>query len=111
MPRPVIRTNELLYKYPQRCFSLRGAGKGKCRPHPAATRIRIARYGYFRRKPLLRRVCGIWPRLMPTTCFFSTPSCNRGPEAATLHVLPQLWFRNTWSWGYNDYRPSLQAAG
>ena len=23
---------------------------------------------------------------------------NRGPEAAPLHVLPQLWFRNTWSW-------------
>jgi hypothetical protein len=24
---------------------------------------------------------------------------NRGPERATLHVLPTLWFRNTWSWG------------
>jgi len=24
---------------------------------------------------------------------------NRGPEPATLHVLPQLWFRNTWAWG------------
>jgi len=24
---------------------------------------------------------------------------NRGPEEARLHVLPQLWFRNTWSWG------------
>jgi hypothetical protein len=24
---------------------------------------------------------------------------NRGPEAAELHVLPQLWFRNTWAWG------------
>jgi hypothetical protein len=24
---------------------------------------------------------------------------NRGPEAASLHVLPTLWFRNTWSWG------------
>jgi hypothetical protein len=24
---------------------------------------------------------------------------NRGPEAARLHVLPTLWFRNTWSWG------------
>jgi len=24
---------------------------------------------------------------------------NRGPEAATLQILPQLWFRNTWSWG------------
>src|SRR5262245_17030748 len=26
---------------------------------------------------------------------------NRGPEAATLHVLPTLWFRNTWSWSHN----------
>lgn len=25
---------------------------------------------------------------------------NRGPEAADLHILPTLWFRNTWSWGY-----------
>ncbi|HEY3494284.1 MAG TPA: glucosidase, partial [Polyangiaceae bacterium] len=33
--------------------------------------------------------------------------CNRGPEAATLHVLPQWWFRNTWSWNAADDRPSL----
>jgi hypothetical protein len=26
-------------------------------------------------------------------------ACNRGPEDAELHVLPHLWFRNTWSWG------------
>ncbi len=25
--------------------------------------------------------------------------CNRGPDAAKIHVLPMLWFRNTWSWG------------
>ena len=25
---------------------------------------------------------------------------NRGPEAAELHILPTLWFRNTWSWGW-----------
>jgi len=24
---------------------------------------------------------------------------NRGPEKTTLHLLPTLWFRNTWSWG------------
>ena len=24
---------------------------------------------------------------------------NRGPEDAAIHVLPHLWFRNTWSWG------------
>jgi hypothetical protein len=32
---------------------------------------------------------------------------NRGPEAATLHVLPQLWFRNTWSWKQGAARPHL----
>ncbi len=34
---------------------------------------------------------------------------NRGPEAATLHLLPTLWFRNTWSWGLDDYRPQARA--
>ena len=27
---------------------------------------------------------------------------NRGPEDAELHLLPTLWFRNTWSWGCGD---------
>jgi hypothetical protein len=35
---------------------------------------------------------------------------NRGPESATLHVLPTLWFRNTWSWGDEVAKPSLEAA-
>jgi hypothetical protein len=33
---------------------------------------------------------------------------NRGPEAADLHLLPSVWFRNTWSWGHNVPRPSLR---
>jgi hypothetical protein len=36
---------------------------------------------------------------------------NRGPEAATLRVLPTLWFRNTWSWGDGAKRPLLNQAG
>jgi len=32
---------------------------------------------------------------------------NRGPEAAELHLLPTLWFRNTWSWGRDPERPTL----
>ena len=32
---------------------------------------------------------------------------NRGPEIAQLHVLPTLWFRNRWAWGYTDERPEL----
>lgn len=35
---------------------------------------------------------------------------NRGPEAATLHLLPSLWFRNTWSWGKDLRRPTAQKA-
>jgi hypothetical protein len=40
---------------------------------------------------------------------------NRGPETATMHLLPTLWFRNTWSWGREGEgywpRPSLRQAG
>jgi hypothetical protein len=36
---------------------------------------------------------------------------NRGPEAAELHVLPTLWFRNTWSWGGNEAKPNMQRVG
>ncbi|TWR26044.1 glucosidase [Mucilaginibacter achroorhodeus] len=32
---------------------------------------------------------------------------NRGKQAARLNVLPTIWFRNTWDWGYDDYKPQL----
>src|SRR5262249_50099152 len=34
---------------------------------------------------------------------------NRGPAEADLVLLPTIWFRNTWSWGRDEYRPSLYA--
>ena len=33
---------------------------------------------------------------------------NHGPEAAPLHLLPQLWFRNDWSWGDPVDKPALR---
>jgi hypothetical protein len=33
---------------------------------------------------------------------------NRGPERATLDLLPTLWFRNTWSWNGHGDRPELK---
>ena len=33
---------------------------------------------------------------------------NRGPESATIHVLPTLWFRNTWTWWPGTPKPSLK---
>ena len=34
---------------------------------------------------------------------------NRGPDEAMLHLLPQLWFRNTWSWKFDAKRPRISA--
>lgn len=34
---------------------------------------------------------------------------NRGPEAHPLHLLPTLWFRNTWAWEPQSPKPYLQA--
>ena len=36
---------------------------------------------------------------------------NRGPEKAELHLLPTLWFRNTWLWDGNAAKPTLRQAG
>ena len=36
---------------------------------------------------------------------------NRGPEEASIHLLPSLWFRNTWSWKANMPKPSMHAEG
>jgi hypothetical protein len=37
---------------------------------------------------------------------------NAGPDPATLHVLPTVWYRNTWAWGLDDSpRPVLELAG
>jgi hypothetical protein len=41
----------------------------------------------------------------PTDLLMRITVENAGPEEATLHVLPQLWYRNTWSWGYADHEP------
>lgn len=36
---------------------------------------------------------------------------NRAAEAASLHIIPTTWFRNTWSWGRHPYKPGLSKAG
>src|SRR5881392_931087 len=34
---------------------------------------------------------------------------NRGPELASLDLLPTIWFRNTWAWNKNEPRPFMGA--
>jgi hypothetical protein len=43
----------------------------------------------------------------PEDILIEITAVNRGPEAAPLHVLPTLWFRNTWTWWPGTPKPSL----
>ena len=47
----------------------------------------------------------------PHDLLMSIQVTNAGPDAATLHVLPSAWFRNTWSWDADAPRPQLAATG
>ncbi|HEX4960055.1 MAG TPA: glucosidase [Thermoanaerobaculia bacterium] len=40
-----------------------------------------------------------YAKASPNDVLIRITAANRGPEAATLHLLPTLWLRNTWSWG------------
>jgi hypothetical protein len=45
----------------------------------------------------------------PESMIFRVTAWNRGYEPAHLHIIPQTWFRNTWSWGREspDLKPSI----
>lgn len=47
----------------------------------------------------------------PNDILIQITAYNRGPEAAELHLLPTLWFRNQWSWTGAAERPSMQRIG
>ena len=49
-----------------------------------------------------------YAKASPTDTLIQISLCNRGPEAATLHVLPTLWFRNTWTWWPDQPKPALR---
>ncbi|MBM3218018.1 MAG: glucosidase [Candidatus Rokubacteria bacterium] len=46
----------------------------------------------------------------PSDILIKITVANRGPEAATCHLLPTLWFRNTWSWEKDAQRPRLRGS-
>jgi len=44
----------------------------------------------------------------PDDILIRIDAINRGPDAALLHLLPTVWFRNTWSWGLDERKPKLR---
>jgi glycogen debranching enzyme len=43
-----------------------------------------------------------YAKASPDDILIRLSAVNRGPDTAVLHLLPTLWFRNTWSWGYDN---------
>jgi hypothetical protein len=99
----------VLYRYPQAEFpysTLRElaatTGRDGREPKLADTGV-LAENRFF-------DVVVSYAKAAPDDLCVEITATNHGPEPAPLHLLPQLWFRNTWSWGRDDRRPSLVAS-
>jgi hypothetical protein len=54
-------------------------------------------------------VCIEYAKADPEDIFCRITATNRGPDPVPIHILPHLWYRNNWAWGYNRERPELRA--
>ena len=52
-----------------------------------------------------------YAKASPYDILIRATATNCGPEPATLHLLPTIWFRNTWSWGRDNRKPNLHERG
>ena len=50
-----------------------------------------------------------YAKAAPEDILIKLTVCNRGPDAAPIHLLPTLWFRNTWSWPGGGSKPVLKS--
>jgi hypothetical protein len=89
---------KLLYKYPQAEFpyaQLTEENRRRTRNDPEFELEDTGLFDEHRYFDVLVE----YAKAAPDDILVRVTLANRGPEAATLHVLPTLWFRNTWSWG------------
>ncbi len=49
-----------------------------------------------------------YAKAAPDDVLVRIEAINRGPESVPLHLLPTIWFRNTWAWGLDARRPRLR---
>jgi hypothetical protein len=98
-----------LYKYPQAPYpydDLVRTNKGRNRSEPE---YELLDTGVFNQDRYFD-VFVEYAKESPEDILVQISVHNRGPDAAALHVLPTLWFRNRWAWGQEVSRPSLRAA-
>ncbi len=87
-----------LYKYPQREFPYARLVEENRRRGKRDPEFELADTGIFDDGRYFD-VTAEYAKAAPDDLLVRITIANRAPEAASLHVLPTLWFRNTWSWG------------
>jgi len=95
-----------LYKYPQAEYPYRQLVEENRRRTKLETEYELVDTGIFDQGRYFD-VVAEYAKLNAEDLLIRISVTNRGPEASPIHVLPTLWFRNTWSWGRDDRRPSI----
>ncbi len=104
-----------LYKYPQAEFPYAQLVEQNRRRGKHEPEFELLDTGVFKDNRYFD-VTAEYAKAAPDDVLIRIEIANRGPEAATLHVLPTLWFRNTWGWGlqYEEglwEKPSIEQDG
>jgi hypothetical protein len=95
-----------LYKYPQQAFpyeKLVTENRYRKSTNPAAPEYELMDTGIFDDNRYFD-VLVKYAKTSPEDILIEISVSNRSQEQATLHLLPTLWFRNTWSWGYPNQK-------
>ncbi|HVV50724.1 MAG TPA: glucosidase, partial [Polyangia bacterium] len=97
-----------LYKYPQRPFPYGALVEANARRSRCELEYELVDTGVFAGDEYFD-VFVEYAKAAPEDLLMEISVWNRGPRAATLHLLPTLWFRNTW-WHGEAARPLIRAA-
>jgi len=97
-----------LYKYPQREFPYRKLVEENRRRNRSDFEYELLDTGAFDGNRYFD-VLTEYAKASSEDILIRISATNRGPAEADLSILPTIWFRNTWSWGRDDYRPCLRA--
>ncbi len=87
-----------LYKYPQRAFPYDQLVAENSRRSRDLGEYELSDSGIFDESRYFD-VLAEYAKAASDDILIKLTITNRGPESAQLHLLPTLWFRNTWSWG------------
>ncbi len=100
---------KMLYKYPQRAFPYTRLVEENRRRGQDQPEFELLDTGAFDEDRYFD-VFIEYAKAGPDDLLMLVTVHNRGSEAASLHLLPQLWFRNTWSWKSGAPKPEMSAA-